>query len=147
MRFNNFLILILAFVVSCEPEKEKPEMEMTIGTVCGWCGGTDSLVITKEEMVYAVEAICDRSEYKTSKPTPDSVWSRIVGSYDQTKFSKVNIHTCNFCADGCDTWVRVKNGTFVHEIRFGGIQDSAILKPVNEFVETLVNEKIKFSTH
>jgi hypothetical protein len=41
----------------------------------------------------------------------------------------------------------VKNGAFIHEIRYGGIQDSAILKPINEFVEILTNEKNKFTSH
>lgn len=149
MKFNKFIILIIIpfFVISCEPETDQSEMEITIGTICGWCGGADSLVITKTKMTFTLAAICDRSEYKTSKSTPDSIWSKLIDFYDQTKFSKVNISSCNVCADGCDTWIRVKNGAFIHEIRYGGIQDSAILKPINEFVEILTNEKNKFTSH
>lgn len=148
MKFRKIIILILLIIsaFSCEPEsKEQSDMEITIGTVCGWCGGTDSLLITGKDMTFTLEAICDRSEYKTSKSIPDSVWKKIIDAYDQNKFSKVNINTCNVCADGCDTWIRVRNGAFTHEIRFGGIQDSSILKPINEFVEILKNQKSKFT--
>ena len=131
-----FVLLLSILIVSCESEAENPEMVITIGTTCGWCAGTDFLVITKNNMTYTLAAICDRSEKIINKSTPDSIWQKLNGLYDQSKFKKINIKTCNVCVDGCDTWIRVQNGDFNHEIRFGSTQDIA-LASISEFVEKL----------
>lgn len=146
MKVNTFIILILflVLIISCESETEKPEMVFTIGTVCGWCAGSDSLVITKQKKTFTLAAICDRKEKRTSNLTPETEWEELIALYNQQKFEAINVNTCNVCADGCDTWIRVENGNFSHEIRFGGIQDSTILKPIKEFVEKLESLKSKY---
>lgn len=137
------LILLSILIVSCESDTENSEMVITIGTTCGWCAGTDSLVITKNNMTYTLAAICDRGEKKINKVTPDSIWQKINGLYDQTKFEKININTCNVCADGCDTWIRVQNGDFNHIIRFSSYQDT-VLSPIWEFVGKLNDLKNEY---
>lgn len=158
MRLNKYLILIfvLLLAVSCEyqsatdtemeneTETGKPDLKITIGTICGWCVGSDTLFITEKKMNYIHKAICDGNEYRTSKPTPDSVWNKIIALYDQDDFAKVDINTCHVCADGCDTWIKVENGTFTHKIRFGSIRDSEALKTIEDFIDLLANEKDKF---
>ena len=151
MKLNKYLILIstLLLAVSCESktdaEAEQAGVKITIGTVCGWCAGNDSLVITEKRMTYIQKPVCDGSEYKTSKSTSESSWNKIISLYDQDEFAKVDINTCHVCADGCDTWIRVENGTFTHKIRFGGLRDSDELKPIEEFIKLLVDEKSKFA--
>ena len=144
MKVNTFIILILflVLIISCDSENEKPEMVFTIGTVCGWCAGSDSLVITKQKKTFTLAAICDRKEKRTSNLTPESEWEELIALYNQQKFEAINVNTCNVCADGCDTWIRVENGNFSHEIRFG-YQDSVIL-PIKEFVEKLESLKSKY---
>lgn len=137
------LFFLSILIVSCEAE-ESPEMVITIGTTCGWCAGTDSLVITKNNMTYTLAAICDRSEKIINKSTPDSIWQKINNTYDQSKFRKININTCNVCVDGCDTWIRVQNGDFNHTIRFGSYQDT-VLSPILEFVESLNDLKNEYN--
>ena len=141
---KTIIVLLTIILVSCESEAENPEMVITIGTTCGWCAGTDSLVITKNNMTYTLAAICDRSEKIINKSTPDSIWQKLNGLYDQSKFRKININTCNVCADGCDTWIRVQNGDFNHEIRFGSYQDT-VLFPIIEFVESLNDLKNEYN--
>ncbi len=145
MKVNTFIIFILflVLIISCESETEKPEM-VTIGTICGWCAGSDSLVITKQKKTFTLAAICDRKEKRTSNLTTEREWDELIALYNQQKFEAINVNTCNVCADGCDTWIRVENGNFSHEIRFGGIQDSTILKPIKEFVEKLESLKSKY---
>ncbi len=144
MKVNTFIILILflVLIISCDSENEKPEMVFTIGTVCGWCAGSDSLVITKQKKTFTLAAICDRKEKRTSNLTPETEWEELIALYNQQKFEAININTCNVCADGCDTWIRVENGDFSHEIRFG-YQDSVIF-PIKEFVEKLESLKSKY---
>lgn len=137
-------MFFLALIISCESETEKPEMKFTIGSVCGWCAGSDSLVITKQKKTFTLAAICDREEKRTSSLTPRTEWEEIIALYNQQKFEAINVNTCNVCADGCDTWIRVENGNFSHEIRFGGIQDSTILKPIKEFVAKLESLKSNY---
>lgn len=139
------LALLSTIIVSCEfkSEIDNSEMFITIGTTCGWCAGTDSLVITKTNMNYTLAAICDKSGKKISKSTPDSIWQKLNGLYDQSKFEKININTCNVCADGCDTWIRVQHGDFNHIIRFGSYQDT-VLFPIWEFVEKLNDLKNEY---
>jgi len=145
MKVNTFIILILflVLIISCDSENEKPEMVFTIGTVCGWCAGSDSLVITKQKKTFTLAAICDRKEKRTSNLTPETEWEELIALYNQQKFEAININTCNVCADGCDTWIRVENGDFSHEIRFG-YADSTILIPIKEFVEKLEKLKSKY---
>lgn len=137
------LILFLIQITSCEVETEKSEMVITIGTVCGWCAGSDSLVITKQKKAFTLAAICDRKEKRISNLTPKTEWEELLALYNQQKFEAINVNTCNVCADGCDTWIRVENGDFNHEIRFG-YGDSTILVPIKEFVEKLENIKSKY---
>lgn len=138
------LVLLSLIIISCDSDAENPEMVITIGTTCGWCAGTDSLVIAKDKMTYTLAAICDRSEKTISKSTPDSIWQKINSLYDQAKFERININTCNVCADGCDTWIRVHNGDFNHIIRFGSYQDT-VLSPIWEFVEKLNDLKNEYN--
>ena len=142
MKVIQFILLILFLVqfASCEVETEQPDMVITIGSVCGWCAGSDSLVITKIKKTFTLAAICDRKEKRMSNLTPQTEWEELLALYNQQKFKAINVNSCNVCADGCDTWIRVENGDFNHEIRFG-YGDSIILAPIKEFVEKL--EKIK----
>ena len=82
MRLNKYLMLILVLLlaVSCEyeSETEKSDVRITIGTICGWCAGSDTLLITEKKMSYVHAAVCEGTEYRTSKPTPDSVWNKII---------------------------------------------------------------------
>ena len=148
MRLNKYLMLILVLLlaVSCEyeSETEKSDVRITIGTICGWCAGSDTLLITEKKMNYIHKAVCDGSEYRTSKTTPDSVWNKIIDLYNQDDFEKVDVNTCHVCADGCDTWIKVETGTFTHKIRFGSIRDSEALKTIEDFIDLLANEKDKF---
>ncbi len=137
------LVLLSLIISSCDSDAENSEMVITIGTACGWCAGTDSLVITKTNMTFTLAAICDRREMIINKSTPDSIWEKLNVLFDQSKFKKININTCNVCADGCDTWIRVQNGDFVHEIRFGSPQDTVLL-PIWEFVEKLNDLKAEY---
>ena len=42
-----------------------------------------NLFITEKKMNYIHKAVCDGSEYRTSKTTPDSVWNKIIDLYNQ----------------------------------------------------------------
>ena len=145
MKVIQFILLIFFLVqfASCELETDKTEMVITIGSVCGWCAGSDSLVITKIKKTFTLAAICDRKEKRTSNLTPETEWEELIALYNQNKFEAINVNSCNVCADGCDTWIRVENGDFNHEIRFG-FGDSTILVPIKEFVEKLENMKSNY---
>lgn len=131
-----FILIFLSILIVSYEAEENPKMVITIGTTCGWCAGTDSLVITKNKTTYTLAAICNKSGKTISKSTPDSIWQNLNSLYEQSKFKTININTCNVCVDGCDTWIRVQNGDFIHKIRFGSSQD-IVLASISEFVEKL----------
>ena len=91
------------------------------GYVCGWGAGTDSLIITKNEIRYMfyTPRLSLEPQILKSRSIPETEWNEIVHSFKVTEFEKLNNNTCNVCFDGCDEWIAVQNGQSSHKITFG----------------------------
>ncbi len=141
--------LILAITLhSCEKQGQEnskiPDgISFTIGTTCGWCAGTDSLVITKEEMSFVRNQPCENNSVKETDPTRKEDWITLTDLFDKDEFSKITINTCNVCVDGCDTWIRVKDDDYSHQIRFGSV-DSEIPATILPFVNRLDSFRLHY---
>ncbi len=131
--------LLLAFVmVACEKsDVEKNDgIQITIGSVCGWCVSSDSMVITSTKMAYTTYSPCDTTNEKKQYETNAKDWKELTNLLDYEEFEKIDINTCYVCADGCDTWITVKNGESSHSIRFG-YPDSLTIQPIIPFINKL----------
>lgn len=134
------LIVIIVLFIACDKEKDElaaKNLEITHGLVCGWCSGIDSVVINSTEYSYNYDYVCDdKKDISVTKNTPEQDWNKIVATYNKHDFAEINLNTCYTCADGCDYWIRVKDGDFQHNIRYG-TQDSAKVAKIQDFIDVL----------
>jgi hypothetical protein len=142
------LMSILLFLVSCEKEKiikeeDNNELIITMGTTCGWCAGGDSLFISENKIYYKYNSPCDDKDYWKDTLTNKNEWNNLIRHLDYNEFQKININTCYVCADGCDTWIYIKNGSAFHKIRFG-YEDSIVIKNIKPFVDRLDSIRLRF---
>jgi hypothetical protein len=124
------------FGSSCEDDKnDSRNLIIFTGKECGWCGGADSLAITSLKSVYEFSS-CDKAKDKEiTEITRREEWKDLLSSLNWNDFKKVNVNTCALCADGCDTWIVVKNGSDSHRIKF--TPSSHEIEPIIIFVEKL----------
>ena len=61
------------------------------------------------------------------------------------ELKKLELNSCNLCADGCDDWIYFDNGTDSHYIRFGS--NDPKLQPIKEFVDQLNTIKTQYRDH
>jgi hypothetical protein len=118
------------------PDNENSRLRMVIGTACGWCAGTDSLVITKDSVIYKFISPCDNNDYTTDSVTNPNDWNDLVNLLDTDEFTEIDINTCYVCVDGCDTWISVKGDSISHKIRFGH-RDSIAVQNIRPFINKL----------
>ena len=110
--------------------------EVSMGTVCGWCVGADSLLVTPDKTRYEYIYPCNDNDYVIDTLTIITERNELMGMFDMKKFQGITINTCHFCADGCDTWVSVKNDTITHRIRFG-YNDTLAITGIKPFLNKL----------
>lgn len=136
-------ISIILLFLSCENDQYKNQNDLTIiaGSICGWCAGTDSIVVTKELVRYEF-ANCDKKISKT-KVTTEIAWADLKKSLDLEEFKKINLNTCYVCADGCDYWVEIRSASFNHRIRYG-TEDSVTVRRVKPFLDKVHSIREEF---
>ena len=140
--------LSILFILSCEKEEShhqngKGGLEIMTGTICGWCAGVDSLIITEDKMNYHYINPCDESDYFKDTITEKSKWDELIKLIDLEEFLKITINTCYVCVDGCDTWISIKNDSTSHTIRFG-YSDSLTIQNIKPFVDKLDSIRTRF---
>lgn len=131
------VMLFCSLGFSCEDEnKTNPDFIIKTGRDCGWCGGSDSLVITEFKSHYVFGNPCDETKNKIKiTETNRSEWNELLNTLNWEEFKKVNVNTCAVCADGCDTWILIQNQQMTHQIRF--TENSPEIEPIRTFVEKL----------
>lgn len=130
---------------SCNSDKNVVELktnkvEISMCSICGWCAGGDSLLITQEMTYYEANKQCGEIINKEELETADADWNELIDLLDKEEFLKIDINTCNVCVDGCDTWITLNDGGNIHTIRYG-YNDSLVIEPIRPFVDKL--EEIK----
>jgi len=128
------VLLLCLYACACENENERNKGELTIiaGGICGWCAGIDSVVITKDLTSFEF-ANCD-SKISKSEATKESDWNELKNSLDLGEFREINLNTCYVCADGCDIWIEIRSASFSHRIRYG-YNDSIAVSEIEPFLE------------
>lgn len=115
MRSIFFVVVIFCLIiVSCEDENDN-EIIIKVGRECGWCGGADSLAITRYSSEYIFKNACNEPPPGEKRMKTNSAeWNELLATLNWDTFKKVNVNTCALCADGCDTWIYIKNENETH---------------------------------
>ncbi|MFY0606254.1 MAG: hypothetical protein JXR10_06035 [Cyclobacteriaceae bacterium] len=135
-------LLCLTFCEEQEPLELSDGLQVKVGQTCGWCHGTEEMIITYETSSYQYNYACgdslDVPEFFFA--TDDEDWIILQQYYASGIFQKERLNSCGVCADGCDYWIRYIDGDYEHEIRFQNpenIQNSATRNVAIRFVERL----------
>ena len=129
-------MLLLLWAISCNKDKETYNLTIVGGSVCGWCAGSDSVIISEYKINYRNMHSCDHHAYSKVAHIEKSEWDKLTGLVDFDAFSNIHLNTCNVCVDGCDKWITLRNGSYLHTIRFG-YQDSAAIQSIKPLVDKL----------
>lgn len=117
-----FLLAVL--FSSCQTvEKEQlsnPSITIQAGFNCGWGSGTDSLILTRNEIryVYYVPRLSANPQVQKKRGVPEIEWTQIINSIKADEFAKLSYNSCNVCFDGCDEWISVRNDLNFHKITY-----------------------------
>lgn len=130
-------ILICLGGMSCDDDdNESVDIIIKTGRECGWCGGRDSLTVTKLNSSYAFRSPCPGIDAKNRNADTDPAeWDKLLATLNWDDFNQVQVNTCAVCADGCDTWISVEKNRETHRIRFN--DSSNEIEPIRPFVEKL----------
>jgi hypothetical protein len=129
-------MLLLLLAISCNKDKETSGMTIVSGSVCGWCVGMDSLIISDNRLNYRYMNRCDHHAYSRVSDMEKNEWDELTGMIDLDEFSLIHLNSCNECFDGCDQWITIRNGSYSHTIRYG-YGDSAAYLSIKPFVDKL----------
>jgi len=114
-------------------------------SICGWCAGGDSLLVTQEKTHYESNTECGKITKNREIETAETDWNELIKLLDKEEFQKIDLNTCNVCGDGCDTWITLNDGGNTHTIRFGD-NDSLAIAEIQPFVDKLKEIKVKIDT-
>jgi hypothetical protein len=129
-------MLLLLWAISCNKDKETSDLTIVGGSVCGWCAGSDSVIINEYKINYRNMHSCDHHAYSKVSHMEKSEWDKLTGIIDFDEFNNIHLNTCNVCVDGCDKWITLRNGSYSHTIRFG-YQDSSAIQSIKPLVDKL----------
>lgn len=147
-----FIISLIFLLNSCEFIHQEnvtdndltlqPEESFITGRICGWCGGSDSLVIEKNTMFYKKTNFCNDTVITESFPTDTEIWNKLNNLLDYAKFSSFEHSSCAVCVDGCDTWIQIENNTNSHHIQYVSFQYSEVapIKDLAILLDSLLME-------
>ena len=128
-------MLFLLWAISCKKERDTSGLVIIGGSVCGWCAGEDSVILSENRINYRFMDPCDHRAYSKLSHMDNETWNELTGKVDLEIFSGIYLNTCNVCVDGCDKWITIRNGSYSHTVRYGN-QDSALIQSI----EPLVNQ-------
>jgi hypothetical protein len=129
-------MLLLLWAISCNKDKETSGLTIIGGSVCGWCAGSDSVIINESRLNYRNMRSCDHYAYSKVSHMEKSEWDNLTELIDLDAFNNIHLNTCNVCVDGCDKWITIRNGSYSHTIRFG-YQDSVAIEPIRLLADRL----------
>lgn len=145
-----FAVSLILIAFSCHNEQlaEKDlnsKLIIKTGTVCGWCPVNDTLTIYGNAVRYVNYTKCDNSNPVVEKTgqLPTSELEALINKLDIGELKKIDLNSCNVCADGCDDWILFDNGSQSHYIRFG--KGDPKLQSVQLFIDQLNAIKIQYS--
>jgi len=128
---------------------ETSGLKISSGSICGWCAGGDSLVLTQGKYDFVAFNPCSEWVYiiRKSGALTSKQWSDLLSEFNYEEFSAVDINTCNVCADGCDNWIEIELNEQKHRISFGQSHtDSVAIMSILPFIGKLNELKDELTT-
>ncbi|WP_346238556.1 hypothetical protein ABDK00_008090 [Niabella insulamsoli] len=118
------------------------ELKISVSTICGWCAGGDSLLITASSTVYRHTFGCNEKTETIRAKTEKADWDALIASLDRDAFEKIDLNICNVCADGCDIRATVREKKFAHTISYGNIDNEAVaeVRPFLKVLESMLGQ-------
>lgn len=145
-----FVVSIIVMAFSCQNDHlaEKSQYSNLIiktGTICGWCSVDDTLTIHGNSVRYVNYTQCSNNQPAVEKngQVLTSQLDTLLANLNLNEFKKLNLNSCNVCADGCDNWIFFDNGIESHYIRFG--TGDPKLQPIQLFIDQLNAIKTQYS--
>lgn len=126
-----------AFSCTYDTLEESAGVVIKTGTVCGWCSQNDTLTISDTRVKYVDYKNCSTTNPTVSKSgqLTTAELNELLGKLDFDELKKLELNSCNVCADGCDDWISYKSGSQTHTIRFS--RNDPKLAPIKDFVDQL----------
>lgn len=146
--FAAALVVLIGFsctYTSIEENGLGSDVLIQTGTVCGWCTVNDTLTISGTKVQYVNYTNCSTSTASVDKSgelTPAEL-DALLKLLDFDELKKLELNSCNVCADGCDDWINFKRGSQNHYIRF--TKDDPKLQQIKAFVDGLNTIKGKYT--
>ena len=115
------------------------------GTICGWCAVNDTLSISGESIRYVNYTGCNNVGPAVEKKGQllTGELDELLSKLDINELIKIDLNSCNVCADGCDDWIFFDNGVESHYIRYG--KGDPKLQTIKLFVDRLNTIKARYS--
>lgn len=146
-----FVAAFIVFDLSCtyhfiEGTETGADVLIKTGTVCGWCSKNDTLTISETRVNYVDYKNCSTTNPAVNKSgqLTTAELNELLGKLDFDELKKLELNSCNVCADGCDDWISYKNGSQTHTIRFS--RNDPKLAPIKDFVDQLNVIKSRYSS-
>lgn len=136
-------IVAIAVTAACQRKSalvSNNELSISISTVCGWCTGGDSLVITANQTIYRNYKTCNPTNATGKTVATDKAqWKELISLLNREDFNKIHLNLCNVCADGCDVRVTLKDKNNNHSISYGSSDNEAVaaIRPFLEKMEAI----------
>lgn len=145
--FASIIILLFSCTYdTLEDKNSNSALVIKAGKVCGWCTVNDTLTISGNMVRYVNYANCSTGIPSISKTgiLNDAELEALLASLNFLELQKIDLNSCNVCADGCDDWIQVTNGTESHYIRYGGSETE--LQPIKAFIDQISLIKAKYTS-
>lgn len=144
-------ILVSAFACSDENSLTQQglassQLKIKTGTICGWCSMNDTLAISGNTIRYVNYTNCDNSKpaVENKGELSNKELETLLSKLDLKELTRLDMNTCNVCADGCDDWISFDNGEITHYIRFSRADPK--LNKIQAFIDELNALRSKYSS-
>lgn len=148
-KFSFSIIVLIVFCFSCTDktfnDNTNSNLLIKTGTVCGWCTLNDTLTISGKHLRYVNYANCSNTKASVvrSGELTNLELDALIKLIDFDEMKKIDLNSCNVCADGCDDWIIYSNYSQSHYIRFS--RNDPKLKSIQAFVDELNRIKANLS--
>jgi hypothetical protein len=140
---NLSILILLSFILfSCDEEVKENTVDVQIdfGVECGWCAGTEKIILTPYKMVYLKQIPCGENKgiLQKEKPLSSDEWNQIVSTFDFEIFTTLAYSECNICVDGCDEILTITRQNKTHKISYTPNTEIKEIKDLQKLLSDLI---------
>lgn len=133
-------MILVTIAAACQKRSvsnvNSDRLQIRISSAGGWCSGSDSLTLSKDQAVYVFRTTCQSDEKTISENTDPTEWNALVDVSNAEKFNAINLDACGVCYDGSDETITIRDKDIAHTIRYDKLDDSR-LDAIRPFINKL----------